>query len=525
MITLGTGKLSRKEERELGLVGEHDYAVLDLKEVGTQKQLLVKNPWCDGMVWKGSQGALPEIWTGGLQEALPTNPETTPGSFWMSFEDVAQHFESLYLNWNPELFRHRQDHHFSWTISNNQSPGSFTNNPQYLLKPKVKGTVWILLSRHFATAEHDIVKSTSDTISAASNALGFISLYVFKADGHRVYVSDDAFHRGAYVDSPQTLVRLELTPSTPYTIVIAQHGIPLSKCSFTLSFFSLTSLPPVLPATSTHTNFSTHASSWTLRTCGGNASSPTYPLNPQFSISIPSSTPLLLVLETDQEELAVHVKIVWSSGKRVTTITAKDIVTDSGDYRRGCALASTTAIQPGNYTIVCSTFEAGQTGNFTLRVGSNVPCTVKPIMAETAGRLSLRLPPLVFTNEDRILAPISVSRLTNLRVVARCTTTGAGRLTHQSQSRSRPMLKVSIERGQGPNKALLDVSTEGEFSDAPMGIRTRDLDLSPEMGRLGGGGVWLVVERLGGRRGVDEVEVEILSDGAVEVGAWGTGDG
>ncbi len=61
MITLGTGKLGRKEERELGLIGEHDYAIPDLKEVGPQKQLLVKNPWCDCMEWKASQGTLTDI--------------------------------------------------------------------------------------------------------------------------------------------------------------------------------------------------------------------------------------------------------------------------------------------------------------------------------------------------------------------------------------------------------------------------------------------------------------------------------
>jgi len=56
-----------------------------------------------------------------------------------------------------------------------------------------------------------------------------------------------------------------------------------------------------------------------------------------------------------------------------------------------------------------------------------------------------------------------------------------------------------------------------------MGIRTADLDLSPEMGYQGG--LWIVVERFGGRSGTDEVEVEVLSDSPVNVGLWGTGDG
>jgi calpain-7 len=113
-----------------------------------------------------------------------------------------------------------------------------------------------------------------------------------------------------------------------------------------------------------------------------------------------------------------------------------------------------------------------------------------------------------------MLGPLTISRITRLRIIARSLST-----------RSRPLLKLSVERGQGPNKVVLAVSGtgEGEFSDAPPGIRTGDLDLSPEMGRQGG--LWIVVERLGGRIEADDVEVEVLSEGPVQVGLWGTGNG
>src|SRR5271170_8124299 len=52
--SLGTGRLSRLEEEGLGLAGEHDYAVLGMKESNGQQLILVKNPWCDGTVWKGA---------------------------------------------------------------------------------------------------------------------------------------------------------------------------------------------------------------------------------------------------------------------------------------------------------------------------------------------------------------------------------------------------------------------------------------------------------------------------------------
>ena len=226
-------------------------------------------------------------------------------------------------------------------------------------------------------------------------------------------------------------------------------------------------------------------------------------------------TDITLLLETDKEELAVHVKMVWGRGERVTAVTSRDILGGSGDYRRGCALASLRNVASGKYTIVCSTFEAGQLGNFTLRVGSMVKCEVKPVLAEAAGRLSLRLPILVFGEEvDRMLAPVTMARMTRMRVVVRY---GA-----EQSARSRPLLKVSVEKGQGPNKSVLDVSGNGEFRDAPMGIRTSELDLDPGLSRQGG--VWIVVERLRGRLGIDDVNVEVLSDGQVSVGVWGIGE-
>ena len=525
MITLGTGKLSNKEERELGLAGEHDYAVLDMKEVGPYRLLLVKNPWCDGIVWKGSTlNPPPESssgsWAQDLATALPL-ATPAPGTFWMSFDDVIQHFESLYLNWNPGLFLHRQDHHFTWNLPAISTPASFVNKPQYALSSGTKETVWVLLSRHFATGEQAIIKQKRTPLSTAYSALGFISLYIFDASGHRVYLSDDALHRGAFVDSPQTLATLEVDPSTSYTIVVTQHGLPLPKYAFTLSFFSRSPLH-VTQALDNLSHHTTHTGSWTSLNAGGNASSSSYPTNPQFSIDVPSTTDITLVLETDQEELPAHVKMVWGNGERVSTITSKDILGGSGEYRRGCALASLRNVMKGKYTIVASTFEAGQTGNFTLRVFSMVSCTVLPIPSEAAGRLRQRLPVLVFQDGvDRMLAPLTISRLSRLKVVVR------HRLVsnqHMQTSRSRPLLKVSIERGQGPNKSVLDVSGNGEFSDAPMGIRSALLDLSPELGRREMGGLWVVVERMG-KVGVEEVDVEVLSDTGVHVGLWGTGSG
>ncbi|PQE13110.1 PALB protein [Rutstroemia sp. NJR-2017a BBW] len=526
LITLGTGKMTRREEYDLGLAGEHDYAILDMRESASQRLLLVKNPWCDGMAWKGSrrrptdEEPITGSWTEDLRGSLndPDIVNRPPGTFWMVFEDVVQNFESLYLNWNPGLFRHRQDHHLSWTIPVVNTMGTLDQNPQYVVQSNRSENVWVLLSRHFTTEEHDIAQRSS-TSSSTSSALGFIALYVFDADGRRVYVSDGALHRGAYVDSPQTLARFEMSPNKPYTVVTAQQGLALPRYTFTFSFFSRSPLA-VQPAQDSLIHCTSHGGAWTSRTAGGNAGAASYPSNPQFSISVSTTTDMALVLEADREDLAVHVTMIWAGGERVTVVNARDIVGASGDYRRGCALAELQNVAAGKYTIVCSTFEAGETGNFVLRVRSSARCEIRPVLAETAGRLVNRLPNLIFPDGvDRMLAPVAISRLTRVRIVAKA----GNAMRWPTPPKTRPSLKLCLERGQGPNKVVLVSSGDGDFSDAPAGIRTADIDLSPEMTRLGG--IWIVVERLGGRIGYDEVLVEVLTDSQVDVGAWGTGDG
>jgi calpain-7 len=520
MVTLGTGRMSATEEETLGLAGEHDYAVLQMKEIGMQRILLVKNPWCDGMIWRGQQPSVSRrtdqsVSWDELQEVPPKSSELSLGTFWITFEDVIRNFNSLYLNWNPNIFRYRQDHHFSWSIPQAISTGLFTHNPQYLVKSTVGGLVWILLSRHFSTEEH--ILTTQDKIVQRSlSEAPFISLYVFDGNGERIHLSDNAILRSPFVDSPQTLVKLDIPAETSYTLVIAQEGLTLPKYSFTLSAYSR-ALVTVDKATNPYSFCKITNSAWSVRTAGGNSSAPTYPSNPQFKLSIATRSNLMILVEANQLDLAVHVKVVLAGGQRVTAVNAQAILGESGEYRRGFALAKISDISPGNYTIVCSTFEPGQTGKFSLRVESSAHCEVVAIANEDAGCLSHPLPPLTFqAGINRILAPIFINRLSRLRIVARLARTGI-------RVGARPLLKVSLEKGQGPHKVVLGISNHGAFSDTPAGVRIGDVDLSPDM--CDHGGIWLVVKRFGSMETVDEVEVEILSDIPVTVGQWGTGTG
>ncbi|KAK0711287.1 hypothetical protein B0H67DRAFT_283395 [Lasiosphaeris hirsuta] len=522
IVTLGTGNIPPEEEEALGLVKEHDYAVLDLKKDARNRMFLIKNPWCDSFVWTGV----------GSSASLSVHTEESPyenmtNMFWMTFGDVFQHFDSLYINWNPAMFTHRQDHHFTWEMPSKTEELVFTNNPQYSVLSPSGSTVWVLLSRHWQDAELGILRQRKaekgrqhDSLANVSKQLGFMAVSIFATTppGTRVPLTEGhrCLHQGPYVDSPNTLLRYEPTAGTAQTLVVAQSELPLPKYSFTLSFLSHEPLV-ISPAAEALPHSVTVPGAWTRRTAGGSAAHASYLTNPQFALTLPRTTPLSLVLSTDVPDLPVHVAVLFSGGgQRVTTVAGRDLLGASAEYQRGCTVASVPRADKGTYTVVVSTFEPGQTGRFSLHISAAEPVSLKPVLADAAGRLRAQAPaPALFgDNEERLRASVGVGRLTRASVFAR--SEGGGGAS--------PAIRVALELGTGPHRTALAVSGEGEFADASRGLRTGDVDLDPDVIRSCGG-LWVVVEQIGGgssaRRGV---LVEVLSDGIVQLGQWENAD-
>lgn len=509
LLTVGTGKLTETEQKGFGLVSEHDYAILDMTNSRGRRQFLVKNPWAE----EGSGARYP-----GLQYSSTDRQKDaslTPGSFWMDCEKVLQIFENLYLNWNPELFKHREDIHFTWDLSSQRgTQGCFVTNPQFSVSTHHGGVIWLLLGKHFRTNEGNASSSPTDS-SQEKEETGFISIYVFGGDGRRVALTDGALHRGPYVDSPNTLMRIDVPPRTSYTAVISEESLPSGKQNFTLTAFS--TAPVTIVAAKDKYNCLTKAEgAWTYSTAGGNAESPRYSSNPQFSLAIVQPTNVSILLECPEAEIASNVKLFWSKGKRIAKVRSRDVIRDSGDYRHGCALAETKNLDRGVYTIVCSTFAPDQLGKFTLWVSSSVRCEVKPLAPEGAGRRTITsglgiLPPGI----DRMLASLQVPRLTQVKLIARSRQSTIG-----NRSVAPSPILMTVELGQGPYKQVLATSEEGAHGDAVGGIRIEDFDLQPGLETRGG--VWIVIERVGGPGGQveDHYEVEALSEELVEIGEW-----
>ena len=552
LITLGTGKMSETVERELRLAGEHDYAVLDLREVEGQRLMLVKNPWCDDFVWKGrheyqrpagSVGDLPPsaFEVPEAEDRLPVqhprdlwnaDDKLQPGTFWMDIENVLQHFESVYLNWNPGLFSHRQDVHFTWDLSPSEWAGSkqrgryasLCRHPQYSITAPNGGILWVLLCRHFRNAVP--ADSTAEDIERDRHGIeldGHMALIAFKSDGKRMKLPGRPSEKTWYVDSPQTLLKIDgYAAGDVFTLVPMEQELPATEHFFTISAFA--NSPITLDESRSRYAYSRALhGAWTKDTAGGNGDSPTYSTNPQYSISVSQLTSISILLEATSEQHSVHIKLVHSQGDRVYTIRNRDIVVHSKDYRRGCCLAEAAELEAGKYTVVCSTFEPQQMDDFTLLVESSAPAKVQMLPREGAGRARMDLGTVTFRpNQDQIATLLIPKRLSNVYAVAR----------YRDAQPGRCLIRANLETGRAVERRVLAASNEGEFSDRAGGIRTESLDLVPAS--KDAQDLWLVVERMSlptslstDVRGRDEaVDVELWCDqlDAVHAGPWVVSD-
>ena len=520
MCTLGTGKLGRREQQQLGLGAEHDYAVLDMKQTDAGWEMLIKNPWADGDVWKGATRCRPHPGHENDAPKPPTNEEEEqmkPGTFWMDYNQVFQYFEHLYVNWDPGLFRYREDMHFTWHLPDVTQAGNLlVDHPQFAVKAKRGGEVWILLNRHFRTGHYSVQNHGKN---------GYISLYLFNKNGGRVFSSENAKVRGPFVDSPNTLLRFQTQPQETYSVVVVCQDLPIGKHNFTLSAFSNCPVE-ISGACRTYRDPQTVMAAWTRSTAGGSSDSPRYLQNPQFTLKIGAETRAALVLRTlcdDSDTKAnsdIHVKVLVASsdGQRITKIRQRDIVAQSGDYKRGSAVIETT-LHKGTYTMICSTFEQNQLSKFQLDFHTTLEVsqtTIRALPSEGSGRLSIISNPAIFANgTNKLIAPVTVTRVTK----ALC----------KASLLSRPgshMFKMSLEQGQGPYRSCIASSAadEKEYNPIASGLRIEDIDLSTAMCSSQSGGLWLAVEKPSQAstetKDMTVLQVEVLTEERITIGEW-----
>lgn len=131
LITIGTGLIS--DEDSIGLVSNHAYGVLEIYEMLGHKILLVKNPW-GHFRWNGRFSTEDKIsWTPELKSRLHYNDLAVNdnGIFWIDFDSVCDYFESLDINWNPDLLVYSKSFFDLWKAAemSHASTYSIKENP------------------------------------------------------------------------------------------------------------------------------------------------------------------------------------------------------------------------------------------------------------------------------------------------------------------------------------------------------------------------------------------------------------
>jgi calpain-7 len=536
--------MSTRQERELGLEGQHSYVVLDMKETDDDRLLLVKNPWVEGKGWKGPRpsavAALDSSTISGdsrssvesyHRDSVPTQDRPHPTTFWIGLEQVIQHFESLYLNWNPGLFKHRQDIHFEWNVDQQPSPGGcIVKHPQFSFSAKNNGPVWFLLSRHFRDAPTGVkddsdafndgsIRPESQVDSTGEHPKGYMSIYVCSGHGERLYMKETYLESSDYVTTPQCLLRWDVEANTIYTVVIDQDDLPPSAYSFSLCAFS-NSLIALEPAIQRYPLQKIEEGAWTRQSAGGSTSSSRYFENPQYSLEVRERGALAILL-TSNHEHPMHVKLALGHGKRIYRLQSRDVLVDSGNHRTGCVLAEIKDLQPGFYTIICSLFEAGQFGEYSLRVDSTSNIALKQIPRDGAGLLSTKLSPACFgAHVHKVAAPMLPHRLASYTIVTRFLKATSPRSTDLGMLARSP-LRFSVELGRGPERKFVIASENGEYTDAAT-VRSESVNIDSSLAQQGD--LYLVLDRLSGPGGpVEEwYDVEIYTDApqACSIGVW-----
>ncbi|KAM4689268.1 calpain-7 [Discoglossus pictus] len=377
LITTATGVMTEEEGEKWGLVPTHAYAVLDIREYKGLRFLQLKNPWSH-LRWKGRFCEKDErSWTPELQKYLNFDPRTAQkidnGIFWITWEDLCQYYDVIYLSWNPCLFKESTCIHSTWDAKQGpvKDAYSLANNPQYKLEvqcPKGGAAVWILLSRHI-TDKDDFAHNRE-----------FITLVVYTSDGKKIYYPADPapYIDGIRINSPHYLTKMTLnTPGTnTFTLVVSQYEkqntIRYTLRVYAACKFNFSKIP------TPYTINKRINGQWKGQSAGGCGNfRDTHKNNPIYQFNMDKSGPVLIELRGPRQ---------YSVGFEVITVSANGDPgpsgfqkKSSGDYRCGFCFMEIDTLPTGTYNIIPTTFLPAQEGPFFLDFNSATPIKVSQL--------------------------------------------------------------------------------------------------------------------------------------------------
>ncbi|KAI0669613.1 hypothetical protein C8Q78DRAFT_1070706 [Trametes maxima] len=368
VLTFGTGERLAQTSLPMQLLPAHCYAVIGVCN-DDRRQLTIFDPW-----------VRPQ--TGRSGEVAPTARTRTVEVSW---EEVCNIFDGIYVSWNPALFQHQLTFHGSWP-SACHFPGQLRLETGGKLPND--NVVWLHLSRHVRSH-----RSSGEYISLSAQSGSGVS---------SSFARDVLSTKGQYSNASHALIRVSLSAGELLTYIASYEG-ERDDVGFTLTAYSHVKASWVQsPAKPMHTKDVEGA--FTHKSAGGNHTYPSYYLNPQYHLRVHprlGQTPrdardakahISLSLTSDRH-IPVNLTLAWSRGERINeqVLGHNDLALSSGPYNHGYALASGQVprhVLAGDYTLVVSAFEPRHIGRFDLRMESSDKFEITPILQEGAGMFS-----------------------------------------------------------------------------------------------------------------------------------------
>ncbi|GAA5965022.1 hypothetical protein JCM8115_005686 [Rhodotorula mucilaginosa] len=366
----------------LDLIPSHSYAVIDVRETGERRQLVLVNPW---------RSTPPDsAWTSGLREALPSAED--PEVMVIDWEDVPASFAFLNVNWDPASFDYNDRVHLSLPAHKGSDTPETAQKRKHLrhlrlrLEPDAtcESDVWLLLARHTANPleKNEFISLDVALASAISRQDGVVALPPPPASA----MTDNLYD--LYRFMPEAGASL-------YDVTIAHEG-PSPTFAFTLTALSNCNVrildgPPPLP-------YKVEVGgAWTATTAGGNHTCHTFYRNPQYllklgaPISPAAEQQRIEVLAETDKETPINVRLLYADGKRVDHFANRDVLAGESTYNYGRASCARDGLSPGRYTLVVSSFQPDHLASFKVAVRSSLPIELAAIPPEGAGMFSRRV--------------------------------------------------------------------------------------------------------------------------------------
>lgn len=392
IVGLGVGAITPRLAEALGLVAEHDYAVVGVRGAGGERELEVRNPW----------GGATLRWI---------------------LEARLHHFDYLYINWDHRrMFAFEACQHVLMPRERAYWDATYSS-PQVLLEADRAATVWLLLERHAAVAAAAVAGAPEDTKGAAGapedtkGAAGapsdpVINLAVYRTDGERVLTADQyawVWRPAAGTNNATLLAKVEAPARA--TIVVELTALSM----MTLRTFSA-ARHTLRRAGARWPHLALVAGEWGAASSGGNPAKSTFVLNPQYTLEVAGGDLLLgLFGELPGHYYNVHV-YGCDSAATLPLRTGLHKSLTQGRYKAGACVAQ-LSLRPGRYKVVVLTFErwtARRPLRFKLVAQASAPVSLTACHM-ALGLFAAQRQVLPWGNANRLKARFTASAATVMR--------------------------------------------------------------------------------------------------------------